>query len=319
MANQPEGAQGSLPLSEQKKVTSNPQAGAVTKSPHQQPGTMATFSNPMLVDVAKKAQQLVDLGMIHLPKDYSLQNAIKGAELILADMTDNNGVSILSQVTPQSVGGALFRMITLGLNPLKKQCSFLKYGNKLVCQEEYAGNISLAKRFGNMRDIKANAVYQDDEFDFEVDPLTGRTRILKHKQTLTSIDINKLAGAYAVVTFEDGTTDATVMSMAEIRMAWNQGPMKGNSPAHKNFPGEMSKKTAINRAIKLLVRASDDGNILPGGEENDNTEEVKPTFNEMKKELKEIAITASEVVEEKSSTPQVATEVTTEPKPEKPF
>ena len=55
--------------------------------------------------------------------------------------------------------------------------------------------------------------------------------------------------------------------MAQIQKSWEQGPTKGQSPAHKNFPGEMAKKTVINRACKLLIAASDDSVLMEPGED----------------------------------------------------
>ena len=78
---------------------------------------------------------------------------------------------------------------------------------------------------------------------------------------------------------EDGTLDGGIMSMIQIRDAWNQGPMKGNSPAHKNFPDQMACKTVINRACKLLIRASDDS-VLYGDEDGEKADPVEAEKNE---------------------------------------
>ena len=40
---------------------------------------------------------------------------------------------------------------------------------------------------------------------------------------------------------EDGTKYSEVMTMEQVRDAWNQGATKGQSPAHKNFPAEKKK------------------------------------------------------------------------------
>jgi recombination protein RecT len=52
------------------------------------------------------------------------------------------------------------------------------------------------------------------------------------------------------------------MTIEEIKTSWNQGATKGNSPAHKNFEGEMAKRTVTNRAIKMFVNSSDDSAVL---------------------------------------------------------
>ena len=53
-----------------------------------------------------------------------------------------------------------------------------------------------------------------------------------------------------------------LLNKHQIQKAWEQGATKGNSPAHKNFPDEMSKKTAIHRTCKLLWNSSDDSVLL---------------------------------------------------------
>jgi|GEM_PF-5193211 len=47
-----------------------------------------------------------------------------------------------------------------------------------------------------------------------------------------------------------------------------QGPTKGESPAHKNFPDEMAIKTVKNRLLKADVNASDDADLFSGDEDD---------------------------------------------------
>ena len=69
--------------------------------------------------------------------------------------------------------------------------------------------------------------------------------------------------------------------MDQIRKAWNQGAMKGNSPAHKNFPDQMAMKTVINRACKMYANTSDDSDVF--------------------EELRSVAVEVQEEVEEKAN------------------
>lgn len=206
-------------------------------------------------------------GELRIPKDYSPENALKSAYLILSDPRNN----LLESCTKESVANALLKMVVWGLSPLKKQCDFIPYKDKLDCSPEYTGNIILAKRYGNLKWIKANAIFEKDTFEFAVDASTGRKKIVKHEQTLDSIGSKKLKGAYAVYELNDGTKDVEVVNITQIHDAWNQGPMKGASPAHKNFPDQMAVKTVINRACKLLIRSSDDSVLY-----SNETEEEKP-------------------------------------------
>jgi recombination protein RecT len=107
-----------------------------------------------------------------------------------------------------------------------------------------------------------NIIYEGDEFKYSVNPIGGTKAIISHVQKFENIDDNKIRGAYATLTLADGTTYVEIMSMAQIRQAWAQGAIKGQSPAHKNFPGEMAKKTVLARACKLFISTSDDGALF---------------------------------------------------------
>ncbi len=197
-------------------------------------------------------------GQLKIPKDYSPENALKSAYLILLETKNKDGKYALDHCTQESLANALLKMVVWGISPLKKQCYFMMYGDKLDCGIEYTGNIILAKRYGNLKSIKGNAIFKEDEFSFEIDPISGLKKVTTHKQSLDSIGSKDLRGAYAIIEMNDGKMDTEIMNIHQIRDSWNQGAMKGNSPAHRNFPDQMAIKTVINRACKLLIRGSND-------------------------------------------------------------
>lgn len=218
--------------------------------------TTATVAvkNDISTQVLAKIAAFEAAGELRLPKDYSVENALKSAYIILSDPKNN----LLVKCDKSSIAEALLKMVVNGVSPMKKQCYFIPYGDKLSCDISYAGNVVIAKRFGNLKSIKANAIFEGDVFEFEVDVPTGHRKIIKHSQTLDSVGSGKVKGAYAVYELEDGTVDVEVMSINQIQAAWNQGGSKGGSPAHKNFPDQMAIKTVINRACKLIISSSDD-------------------------------------------------------------
>jgi recombination protein RecT len=126
------------------------------------------------------------------------------------------------------------------------------------------GNIATAKRYNpNIADIKARAITKGEDFEFEFKQETGAVVILKHKQTLESIGNKEIIGAYSLIYYKDGKFEVgDIMNIEQIRQAWNQGAMKGGSPAHKNFPDEMSKRTVINRTCKRLINTSSDAILM---------------------------------------------------------
>lgn len=255
---------------------------------------MQTENNTQLANVKKdiSAQVLAKVdafqaaGELRIPENYSPENALKSAYLLLSEQKNSQGKMVLEVCTKESIANALLKMVVWGLSPMKKQCDFIPYGDKLDCSIEYTGNIVLAKRFGGLKDIKAKAIFKEDQFEFEVNPETGKSRILVHKQTLASLGSKDVVGAYAILDMQDGGKDVEIMSMAQIRDSWNQGAMKGNSPAHKNFPDQMAMKTVINRACKLLVRGSDDAVLYENEDRQVSTDRVS---EDVKQDIKENA------------------------------
>jgi len=215
---------------------------------------VATVKADISAQVLSKIETFQKSGELTLPKDYNVENALKSAYIILSDPKNN----ILAKCDKSSVAEALLKMVVYGVSPIKKQCYFIPYGEKLECSISYFGNIAIAKRYGKLKSIKGNAIFEGDTFEFAVDNETGRRKVTKHVQTLESVGSNKVKGAYAVYELSDGTIDVEVMSITQIEMAWSQGGSKGNSPAHKNFKDQMAVKTVINRACKLLISSSDD-------------------------------------------------------------
>ena len=204
-------------------------------------------------------------GGLLLPENYSVANNMKSAWLVLQETTDRNGKPALEVCSKASIANALFDMVLQGLSVSKSQGYFIVYGNNLEFQRSYFGTVALAKRSGGIKtEPVANVIYDGDDFIYNIDPKTGHYAIVKHEQKLQNIDDNKITGAYAIVKLADGSTQVTIMTIAQIRAAWNQGATKGKSPAHQNFAGEMAKKTVIGRACKMIINSADDAWLYEG-------------------------------------------------------
>lgn len=212
--------------------------------------------------VLARVQELENSNQLHFPQNYSYQNALKSAWLILQETKDRNQKLALDVCSKESVANSLFNMVIQGLSPAKKQCYFVVYGNQLQLSRSYFGTIAVTKRLKGVKDVFAEVIYEGDDFAYEINLDTGRKQIIRHSQSFENIDNTKIKGAYAIVLLEDDTRVVEVMNMKQIKAAWNQGQTKGNSGAHQNFAEEMAKKSVINRACKPYINTSDDSDLL---------------------------------------------------------
>lgn len=253
--------------------------------------------------VFNKVMGFAESGELVLPRGYSEGNALKAAWLALQSVENRDGDKALSYCTPASISNALLDMVVQGLSPAKNQCYFVMYKNELVLQRSYMGTVAAAKRFSDVEDVFTNVIYEGDVLKFTIDPKTGIRSIVKHEQSFENIDVTKIKGAYAVVVRQNADNYTEFMTMDQIRRAWEQGPTKGNSPAHKKFPEEMAKKTVINRACKMFVNTSDDSAILAeafrrttDNEYRKNEDAAVEVIDVDENEIKEVKDAAQEAV-----------------------
>lgn len=228
-----------------------------------QPGAPLALLKRDVVDaVASRVGAMISGGELHMPPNYSAENAMKSAWLVLQQTLDKNDRPVLQVCTPNSIANSLLDMVVQGLNPAKKQCYFIPYGTQLTCQRSYMGTLALLKRvMGDHVEPFAEVVYEGDDFAYEI--VGGRKVITKHVQSLANIDDAKILGAYCTIYLGEGKQPFTeIMTKAQILKAWNQGKAHGDSPAHKNFAGEMSKKTVFNRGCKVMINSSNDAALV---------------------------------------------------------
>lgn len=234
-----------------------------------QTGVVKSFTENTVNTVLSRISAFQTEGGLKLPPDYSPENAVRSAWLILQGVKDMNKNPALQVCTTESVANSLLDMVLQGLNPVKKQCYFIVYGNQLQMQKSYLGTIAVAKRAGDVKDIISNTVYNEDVFEYEIDVASGVKKVTKHVQKLENIDIAKIKGFYAIVTKNDGTVYTEIMTFAQVQSSWKMGAAKGGSPAHKEFPDQMGCKTCINRALKVIIGSTDDADLY---EEEINSE-----------------------------------------------
>lgn len=214
--------------------------------------------------VAARIRTLMQDRELHLPPDYSAENALKAAWLVLQETTDKNGQPVLAVCTKDSIANSLLDMVVQALTPAKKQCYFIAYGTTLVCQRSYFGDMALVKRILPNADIYFGVVYEGDEFEFELD--RGRRVITKHSQKIENMKPDKIVAAYCVIEPGDGRPAHTeIMTWDQIKRSWRQSKTykeQGGDTPHHAFPDQMALRTVIRRACKTVINSSSDDYLL---------------------------------------------------------
>ena len=95
--------------------------------------------------VSERIRTLQERRQLHLPPNYSAENALKAAWLALQEVTDKDGRRALDVCDRTSIMNSLLKMVIQGLNPAKNQCYFVVFGTKLVLMRSYFGSIHVAK------------------------------------------------------------------------------------------------------------------------------------------------------------------------------
>ncbi len=257
----------------------------------------------LVTSIAIRIKAYVDKGELVLPADYSSANALKSAWLVLQETVDREKRPVLQTCSQASIANALLDMIIQGLNPIKAQCYFIAYGTKLVCFRSYFGTMTVAQRVAGAKDIWAEVVYRDDEFEYSMGH--GRKTITKHTQKLENIKLGDIVAAYCVIEFgNDKPSYTEIMTMEQIHVAWAKSKMNPDAPSstHSLYPEEMAKRTVINRACKKLINSSSDSNLFLQSfhRADDETAEA-----EIKDEIKENA--NKEVLDVEPGTGEIVT------------
>jgi recombination protein RecT len=223
---------------------------------------LALIKKDVVDVVGKKVQEFVSRGELHLPPNYSVENAMKSAWLILQNTLDKDKRPVLQNCTKDSIANALLDMAVQGLNPAKKQGYFIAYGRQLVFQRSYFGTMAVTKRVAGAKDIFAEVVYNGDEFEYGIQ--RGNKIITKHIQRIENVDPDNIVAAYCTIVFDDERQFTDIMTWQEIQKAWSKSKMNPGKEGstHKEFAQEMCRKTVINRACKRYLNSSDDGSLL---------------------------------------------------------
>lgn len=201
-----------------------------------------------------------------LPPGFNKERFILNSITVIRDMMkDEKQREKLQDVKMETIPLCLAKGAYLGLDFFNGECYAIPYKGNMQFQTDYKGEIKLCKRYSKnpIKDIFAKAVREGDFFEEEID--CGVQRIIYKPKPFSNAGI---IGAFAIVVYKDGSMLYDTMSKEEIEKVRNTYSKAKDSPAWRNSPGEMYKKTVIRRLCKSIdldfdsieqVRAYEDG------------------------------------------------------------
>ncbi|HEM9584184.1 TPA: recombinase RecT [Streptococcus agalactiae] len=188
-----------------------------------------------------------------VPPNYSLGNALSNAYYELKNSSSGN---LLSQCTDESIYISLLDMVAQGLSPAKKQCYFIKYGDKVQLRRSYFGTMKVVKELNEVKDIWAGVIFEGDVFKSEI--VNGRRRFVSHESDWENQD-NPIKGAYCIIKDINNEEYLTIMTKKQIDKAWSKAKTKN---VQIDFSDQMAMRTVINRAAKLFINTSNDSSYF---------------------------------------------------------
>lgn len=183
-------------------------------------------------------------GMLEaLPKDFNKSRFVTNALALVNDKPE-----LVKDYGQAQVMSGLVKGAVLGLDFYNKECHLVGYGKSLNFQLDYRGAKKLAKKYSirPIQDIFAKIVRKGDVFS---------SGVKDGKQTVDFAPIafndDEIIGAFAVCYFQDGGMLVDTMSLAELENT-RRHSKASNSPAWRDYTGEMYKKTVLHRLCKQI-------------------------------------------------------------------
>lgn len=157
-------------------------------------------------------------------------------------------------------------MVGLTLSPVLGLAYLVPRKGKVYLDISYKGMITMLYKFGAVKHIFAELVYENDLFEHEP---TNLQQPIKHKPDVFSPDRGKLVGGYALAVLPNGSIHHTVMSLKEIYSikARSESVKSGKGSPWDSDEPEMIKKTLLRRAFKTIPKTF----VTPANQDRINT------------------------------------------------
>jgi len=232
-----------------------------------------------------------------LPKNFNKQRFVQESISVLKDRPELANLLKTPQGKMQVMSG-LLKGANLDLSFSNKEAHLIVYGNSVQFIPDFRGSRKLVKKYSikPVDDVDSFLVREGDKLDVKI---VGGVKTFDYEPI--PMNNGQIVGAFAYVRYSDGTVKWEMMNLDELEAARNQSKAK-NSPAWKNFLGEMYRKTVLHRLCKNVDLDFENSNqrdlFMSGNEIETNNKIMKPKADNPFTEEAEDIVVESEVIEE---------------------
>lgn len=138
-----------------------------------------------------------------------------------------------------------------GLLPDGREGALVPFKGRVQWMPMIAGIRKKVRNSGEIATWDVQAVYENDQFDFEL----GDEPFIKHKPTLK--DRGELIAVYSVATLKGGEKSRDVMGVDDVEKIRKLALSKNGPWSNPTFYAEMAKKTVARRHSKVLPMSTD--------------------------------------------------------------
>lgn len=166
----------------------------------------------------------------------------------------------LLQCTKESLLSCLLDLSQMGLEPDGRKAYLIPFNDKdkgtIVCTliVDYKGLVDIARRSGEIADIHADVVCENDKFEYNF----GTDSKLVHVPAVSNR--GKVTQIYSFVRLKDGSSSFEVMNIDEIEKVHARSKSADKGPWKTDW-NEMAKKTVFRRHSKWLPVSNERLNV----------------------------------------------------------
>lgn len=190
-----------------------------------------------------------------MPEGFNKDRFILNCITLIRDMLkDKKKRENLDGISADSIALCMIKGAFLGLDFLSGECYAIPYNKEMNFQTDYKGEIKICKKHSiqPIKDIFAKIVREGDLYDEGVED--GKQKLVFKPLPFNNQNI---IGAFAIVTYMDGSMLYESMSAEEIEGVRKNYSKAKDSDAWKKSSGEMYRKTVIRRLSKYIEKDFD--------------------------------------------------------------